>query len=1032
MDLLEQFFRDNMAYVFFVYGSAFIFMGVFILAQPKVYGQLRLVNNIWLLAAFALLHGVNEWLDMAGIIYPSNINIKMASFIFLAASFCFLFEFGRRSVMSRYLRWWLMPAVMAAILALSYNSEECLRTGQILSRYFIALPGAFLTAAALIRYRKDTVFIESSRLDKYGKGLLTAAIAFMAYGILAGFIVPQAGLFPSNVVNADRFFILVHIPVQGFRAIAAVIIALSIAGIIRIVSISLNVKDNADEKDGRPGAHKQEVILGYVTYYSFTVFLVITAIILSILTAVWTKDKEIRELYKHAIEHLNVYNSYMLDKIHNYNTIPRLLAQQPYTIENIKHPDKSNVMNEYLLKFNETIGASVSYVINKEGITTAASNYRTTKSFVGKDFGFRNYFKNAVKGTPYLDIAIGVVSKTPGLYTSYPIRDGEEIIGVAVIKYEIEIFASHGEDKQFLVFAVDNKDVIFHSSDARYKYHTMYKLPEEQIKQLRDSKHYADEPLLPLPIIKNLENNGIRIITIRHTEQSNNTHKDVEYLAAGTYYKDTVWNLHVLADMSGIKISIIKNVISILILMAALLAIGIFIIYRAKSRIKLMASYNDILKQKETVDNHVKEQEIISAILKSSLSNDSLEVQLKRILDIILLHTWRPFQVKGCIFLYDEKQKMLKIAAHQNYSEDQLSICSQVPFGKCLCGAAAATQKVVFSPDSNINSHTQYKNIIAHGEYCVPIISHDKRLLGVININVNVGYERDKEDEHFLLTIAQIVAIVIMRKREMQLLELDRATGLTTLAAGISHEINNPLSFIKSAISTFKKSIAIVEHFIRQTNNLPMPEAFAGSYRDLFEQFDIDNSLSRLHKKIEISNRGIDRIIEVVNGLKSFSRLNAAEVEEVDINKSIDETLSIRIDEKCKVNIVKEYAELPGYLCEPMSINQCFYHIIDNALYAANHIGTIRIATSHIPDEQGGKIKVVIEDDGAGMSDFVKKHAFTPFFTTKEVGAGKGLGLSIVDGIIKRHGGTINIESTEGIGTTVTISLPVINNEMFL
>lgn len=444
-----------------------------------------------------------------------------------------------------------------------------------------------------------------------------------------------------------------------------------------------------------------------------------------------------------------------------------------------------------------------------------------------------------------------------------------------------------------------------------------------------------------------------------------------------------------------------------------------------------------MLQQKSIADKHIKEQETINSVLKLSLSSDSVEVHLQRKLDVILEHF---SQKKGCIFLYNKELKMLQIAAHRGFSDSQLALCSSVPEGKCLCGMAASTKEVVFCSDCKDEKHDiAYEGMTVHGQYCVPIVSTDKqadRLLGVINLYVDAGWQRNDEDEVFIKNIASIIAGVILRKQELQLIELDRTESLTTLAAGIAHEINNPLSFIKSSVSSLKRNLGIMEHYVSHTRLALQHEPLSEESIDLLKEYNIDSKISMMHNKINSSDKGVERIMEVVNGLRTFSRLNKADVEEVDINKCIDEALSVCLHENDKVRIVKEYVELPPLLCEPRAMNQCFYHIIQNAaqaIAAANNAGTIWIVTSRLCDPIGKteKIQIKIEDDGAGMSEEAVKRAFVPFFTTKEVGSGKGLGLSMVDGIIQRQGGTVALESTEGKGTSVTITLPLLQNKMF-
>ncbi|WP_420265942.1 two-component system sensor histidine kinase NtrB [Candidatus Magnetominusculus dajiuhuensis] len=270
-----------------------------------------------------------------------------------------------------------------------------------------------------------------------------------------------------------------------------------------------------------------------------------------------------------------------------------------------------------------------------------------------------------------------------------------------------------------------------------------------------------------------------------------------------------------------------------------------------------------------------------------------------------------------------------------------------------------------------------------------------------------------------------------LRALEVRVLEMDRMAGLSTLSAGLAHEINNPLSIMKASVNYFSKTLAVFEHFMRHTMNLPAPADFIDTYRKLVEEFNIGDSISTMYKKVNMSNRNIERIKEVVDSLKVFSRRDAPDVEDVNINKSIDETLAMLTGMAGGVNVIKEYAVLPLCLCEARAINQCFYQILSNAFRAVKDDGNIKITTSQTSTNAGDIIAITITDDGVGMSEETLKQAFIPFFTTREVGSGKGLGLSIVEGIIKRHSGTIDIESGEGKGTSVTISLPVIQNKMF-
>lgn len=768
------------------------------------------------------------------------------------------------------------------------------------------------------------------------------------------------------------------------------------------------------------------------------------AIVLSIVTASWTKDWKIRQINNDAAKHLESYNSYLHDKLSAYMVFSKILAHCPYIIGYLRHPGSQDSINEYLLDYNESIGASMTYIIGKDDTATASSNYKSPESAVGHNYQFRDYFQKAIKGTSTEDIAIGTVSKKLGYFRSYPVSDGVggEILGVVVIKYDVNILTPQNTDDKDILLITDDHEVVFYSTDKRYLYHTIRKLSEDTLQHLKNHNAYSGQPLPPLPFIKESEKNGFKIVTMLHSDDSNYSSKPVEteYLMLGAQHNDSLWNVYLLVELTDVVYEQRKNVLLVLLVVLILYIVGVFMNYRAMSRQRLQESYDDLLRQKALLleekakaDKHIEEQETMNVVLRHSLSSEPLETHLQRNLDVIFERFAKFNNQRGCIFIYDDKERTLKMAVSRGCSARLLAHCATVSLGTCLCGLAAQTKEVVFSINCGDERHTTACNgMDDHGHFCVPIVSTDyqtDRLLGVINVyldetyglNVGEGLVNNEQDENFIKNIAGIIAGVILRKEELQHIEHSAAEGLTTLSAGIAHEINNPLAFVKSSVGSIGKYIAKIEQFMK---DYQVPQGMDSEPKN--SMFDV---LTMINTKIESSNKGIARIIEVVNGLRSFSRLNKMEVEDKDINKCIDEALAMLSNEVGGAKVIKEYAELPLLACEPRAVNQCFYHILQNAFHAvaaAENDGVIRIMTSKtgIASEL---MQIVIEDNGTGMSEEAVRRAFVPFYTTKEVGLGKGLGLSIVDGIVKRHGGSVQLKSKQGSGTTVTIHLPIAN-----
>lgn len=268
----------------------------------------------------------------------------------------------------------------------------------------------------------------------------------------------------------------------------------------------------------------------------------------------------------------------------------------------------------------------------------------------------------------------------------------------------------------------------------------------------------------------------------------------------------------------------------------------------------------------------------------------------------------------------------------------------------------------------------------------------------------------------------------LVRQKDMQLIEMDRIAGTAILAAGIAHEINNPLGFVNSSLSFLEKAMGRFIEAIDFWNDKPVPEPLMNDYRACLGRLNYEYVVSSLTKKFQMIKRGVNRITTIVNSLRSVSRVDQEPMGDMAVNRSIEDVIAlIRARGDKDLNFLTDLTEVPFIYCHTGEIYQCLLHILVNAVDATSDGGTVCIATSyHAPENH---VVIRIEDKGKGMSEDVLQKAFTPFFTTKPVGSGTGLGLSITENIIKRHGGRIEIESKEGEGTRVTLLLPLRHKE---
>jgi len=270
------------------------------------------------------------------------------------------------------------------------------------------------------------------------------------------------------------------------------------------------------------------------------------------------------------------------------------------------------------------------------------------------------------------------------------------------------------------------------------------------------------------------------------------------------------------------------------------------------------------------------------------------------------------------------------------------------------------------------------------------------------------------------------------------LIQSEKMASLGILSAGVAHEINNPIAFIHGNLTSIKKYSSRVRELLlkyEKTENY-FSDGQIEEIAPLLEQIGrfkktkkIDFILEDMVDLAQESLQGTMRIRDIVKDLKSFSRVDGADLKYIDINETLETTLNIiRNELKYKAEIVKDYGELPEVKCFPQKISQVFMNILINAAQAIEEKGTIKIVTSHIKEGRRAedvKVNITISDTGKGIPEDSLFKIFDPFFTTKGVGEGTGLGLSITYDIIKAHGGDIKFESKVNVGTTVTVTLPM-------
>jgi signal transduction histidine kinase len=307
------------------------------------------------------------------------------------------------------------------------------------------------------------------------------------------------------------------------------------------------------------------------------------------------------------------------------------------------------------------------------------------------------------------------------------------------------------------------------------------------------------------------------------------------------------------------------------------------------------------------------------------------------------------------------------------------------------------------------------------GEYDIMELERVNREMAALNREIsNLQREVIREKKMLENTLNEL------RKTQSMLIHSEKMNALGKLVAGIAHEINNPIAFVSSNLHSLKDSFSDIiqaykglEAMIRQQNN---DEMTAGA-RKIRKDYDIEFIFDDFEDLHSASADGVNRVIKIVQDLRTFSRLDEGEIKEADIEESIRSTLILAEPElrKRNISVRLELEELPRTECYSSELNQVFLNLIVNAAQSMEDGGRLEIRGR----KERGNICLEFSDTGTGIPPDILGRIFDPFFTTKPVGSGTGLGLSLAYKIInEKHKGSLTVTSTLGKGSVFTVLIP--------
>lgn len=712
---------------------------------------------------------------------------------------------------------------------------------------------------------------------------------------------------------------------------------------------------------------------------------VITAILAAVLGLVlslvseYSQHNAVGELQQRTHADLNRYILTMRQKLDRYRDLPQLLSIHPDLVRALASQAKPidyRRANLHLEQVNSVLGTRDAYLMNSTGVTIAASNWQTSTSFIGRNFNFRPYFVKAMSGELGQYFALGSTSKKRGFYYSYPVRHRGEILGVIVVKIDLNEIEQDWNEQNIELIVSDEDGVIFISTRSDWKFRTLKSLHAEDLQRIAASKRYLDRKLVALKITKRQASPAnSQIITLSEPSFGKAEHR---YLIQHGVVGNSELNVSILADMETVQDQVLANMLYVGTVYVTLVLLAMVIWARRR-----------ISKQKSLFE------------LRELQSLENSEARVKAIIN----NTWA-----GLITLDSAGRiESMNVTAQEMFMYSQEDLHGE-QFFTLLRGVDQTLylqqidEQRADRTETLIEGHFECRdNTQLPIEFVVGEMHQQGALFFIItvqDITERKQYEKQLDQSKQLLESRvekRTIELTLANERlkdeieqhsqtQNELVQAAKLAVIGQMSTGINHELNQPLMAIRGYADNSRKYLA------------------------LNKETRVDENLTEIALLTE-------RMAKILHPLKEFSRKSSGLLQSVSLIALRRGVLAILYPKLEKSIVLVRWKVPPADLLvcgDLLRLEQVLVNLITNAMHAVED----NLATQEQPEvtidqvmEDADYILIRVRDNGVGIDVNHLSKIFEPFFTTKKEGRGLGLGLSISQRIIENLGGTVSAEN---------------------